>query len=266
MADRSISVAEEALPSEEFLSFGEFLFDPASASLYCDGSMVFLPPRSLGVLAQLLESPGRLVGREHLIEGVWNGAFVSDQSVSEAVQVLRQALGDDARHPTYIETIHRRGYRFIAEVSAAARSEPAPEPGADIDTLPQPLALWRRVLPWSLAGVAVGVIVAGLAGWSLMQSATTAREGPIHLAVELPTAVRFTTTGLGRVVAIAPDGAHLAFCAGLLPPLNALSNSQVYVRAIGDQVPVPLPGTAPCSNPFFSPDGQWIGFFTGGAL
>jgi len=159
MTDRSNAVTEEALPSEESLSFGEFRFDPLNASLYHDGDMVSLPPRSLGLLAQLLERPGTLVTREQLIEGVWNGAYVSDQSVSEAVQVLRHALGDDARHPIYIETVHRRGYRFIAPVTRQQG------PAVGIVETPALSPAKSRFLP--VAAVLVFVAVAaGVVGWA----------------------------------------------------------------------------------------------------
>ena len=57
------------------------------------------------------------MSRQELIDTVWKDAFVTDTSLAEAVSVLRQVLGDDPQSPTYIQTLHRRGYRFVAPVS-----------------------------------------------------------------------------------------------------------------------------------------------------
>ena len=81
------------------------------------GQEVALPPRVLGVLELLLQRAGDVVTRQELIDAVWKDAFVTDTSLAEAVSVLRQALADDPQSPTYIQTLHRRGYRFVAPVS-----------------------------------------------------------------------------------------------------------------------------------------------------
>ena len=161
MVDRINPVAEEAQQPEELLAFGDFRFERSSASLYRDGDMVSLPPRSLAVLAYLLEKPGTLVSREQLIDRVWDGAYVSDQSVSEAVQVLRRGLGDDARQPIYIETVHRRGYRFIAPVAGEQI-----DPGG-IAAIPGLMSTRSRFLPVA-AGLATLAVVAALLGWALL--------------------------------------------------------------------------------------------------
>ena len=106
------------------VAFGGFRFDRANGILSRGGEEVPLPPRALGVLSFLLDRPGRVVTKQALLDGVWNGAYVTETSLSEAVSLLRQALGDDAQRPLYIQTVHRRGYRFIAPL----RPEDAPGP------------------------------------------------------------------------------------------------------------------------------------------
>src|SRR5215471_766374 len=103
------------------IRFGPFAFDPQNRLLWREGVEVALPPRVLGVLETLLQRPGEVIARQALIDQVWKDAFVTDTSLAEAVSVLRQALGDDPQSPTYVQTIHRRGYRFVAPV---AGSEP----------------------------------------------------------------------------------------------------------------------------------------------
>src|SRR4051794_6248084 len=95
------------------IRFGPFAFDRQSRLLWRDGSEIALPPRVLGVLEVLLDRPGQVVARQDLLDGVWKDAFVTDTSLAEAVSFLRQALGDDPQAPRYIQTVHRRGYRFL---------------------------------------------------------------------------------------------------------------------------------------------------------
>ena len=104
-------------PAERRLvAFGPFRFDQTSRLLSREGVEVPLPPRVLGVLALLVARPGELVTKQELMSAVWRDAFVTETSLSEAISVLRQTLGDDPQKPTYIQTLHRRGYRFIAPV------------------------------------------------------------------------------------------------------------------------------------------------------
>ena len=102
------------------LSFGPFTFDPRLASPPPRGGTKSPSRRgSSGVLELLLDRAGDVVARQELIDTVWKDAFVTDTSLAEAVSFLRQALGDDPQSPTYIQTLHRRGYRFVGPVSSA---------------------------------------------------------------------------------------------------------------------------------------------------
>ena len=101
------------------VSFGPFAFDRRSRLLWREGTEVALPPRVLGVLELLLHRAGEVVGRQELIDTIWKDAFVTDTSLAEAVSFLRQSLGDDPQSPRYIQTVHRRGYRFVAPVSGS---------------------------------------------------------------------------------------------------------------------------------------------------
>src|SRR5687768_4508057 len=87
-----------------------------------DGDEIRLPPRALAILEYLLERPNRVVGKQELIDAVWKDAFVGETSLTEAIGVLRQALGDSAADPGFIQTIHRRGYRFVGPLRADAQA------------------------------------------------------------------------------------------------------------------------------------------------
>src|SRR6476661_5122955 len=131
------------------IRFGPFAFDRDSRLLWRDGVEVALPPRVLGVLELLVERPGQIVPRQDLLGRVWRDAFVTDTSLAEAVSVLRQALGDDPQSPRYIQTIHRRGYRFLPAVDPGSDQG---QPGSErwSDSAPTPSIAWQ-LLPWSIA-------------------------------------------------------------------------------------------------------------------
>ncbi len=96
--------------------FGEFELDAERHALRCGEREIGLGARAFGVLELLVENPGRVVSRTELIDGVWQGIVVTDDSLARAISDLRTALGDAPSQPRYIRTIHRQGYLFIAEV------------------------------------------------------------------------------------------------------------------------------------------------------
>lgn len=113
--------------------FGPFEFDQAGCRLFRDSTPIDLPPRLLDLLALLVARPGDLLAKDDLIAQLWPGVFVTDNSLTRAVSELRRGLGDVAEEPQYIQTVARRGYRFVAPVSTVARRPPAS--GANPDTL-----------------------------------------------------------------------------------------------------------------------------------
>src|SRR4029453_17736320 len=92
-----------------------------------------LTPKASAVLNLLVARAGQPVSKEDLFASVWNDTVVSDDALTSCIQELRRALADDARQPRFIETRHRRGYRFIGQLSAPAVSDsqvPAALPAA----------------------------------------------------------------------------------------------------------------------------------------
>jgi pimeloyl-ACP methyl ester carboxylesterase/DNA-binding winged helix-turn-helix (wHTH) protein len=115
------------MSSDRSLAFGEYRLDPSSGHLYRDAAIVPLTPKAFALLHHLTLHAGRLVTKADLLSAVWPGVFVGDAVLKSSIRELRKALGDDSHHPRYIETAHRRGYRFIAPVAVA---EPVPPPVA----------------------------------------------------------------------------------------------------------------------------------------
>ncbi|HEV7877187.1 winged helix-turn-helix domain-containing protein [Bradyrhizobium sp.] len=101
------------------LTFGRFSLDPRGG-LMSGARSVRLTPKALALLSFMAGRPGEVIGKEELFGAVWPEVTVGDAALVTCIQELRKALGDDARRPRYIETLHRRGYRFIGKLAAAA--------------------------------------------------------------------------------------------------------------------------------------------------
>src|SRR5262249_49704127 len=106
--------------------FGEFLLDVAGHRLWREAREIPLPPQSWGVLCYLPARPGLLVTKETLHGEIWRGSVVSDDTLTKSIAELRQALGDNTRSPRFIETVHGRGFRFVAEVRPASGVDAQP--------------------------------------------------------------------------------------------------------------------------------------------
>ncbi len=106
------------------IHFGSFEVDLSSGQLYKSGLRVSLQDKSFQVLASLLEQPGEVVSRQELQRRLWREeVFVDfDNNLNTAIARLREALGDSAEHPRFIETLAKRGYRFIAPAEACGRT------------------------------------------------------------------------------------------------------------------------------------------------
>jgi len=103
-----------SLASRQFHRFGIFTVDTDQKVLLRDGILLPLAPKVFDTLLILVEDSGRIVAKEVLMNRLWPDTFVEEANLTFNIQQLRKALGDDARHPRFIETVARRGYRFIA--------------------------------------------------------------------------------------------------------------------------------------------------------
>ena len=109
--------------------FGEFELDEANALLLRGGSAIALSPTPFGLLCALVRHPGALLTKHALLDEVWGHRFVSDSVLKGAISDVRMVLDDDPQHPRFIETVPRRGYRFIAVLTALS-AEPPPSGSA----------------------------------------------------------------------------------------------------------------------------------------
>ena len=108
--------------------FGAFTLAVGERRLSCDTETVRLPPKAFDLLAVLVQQPGHLITKDELLARVWPEVFVEEGILTVHVATLRKALGDTTRHPSYIETVPRCGYRFVAAVEPPDAGSSVPEP------------------------------------------------------------------------------------------------------------------------------------------
>jgi TolB-like protein/tetratricopeptide (TPR) repeat protein len=102
--------------SDRALTFGRYRLEPR-VGLMCGDREVHLTPKALALLSFMAGRPGEVIAKQELFGAVWPDVAVGDAALVTCIQELRKALGDDARRPRYVETVHRRGYRFVGKIA-----------------------------------------------------------------------------------------------------------------------------------------------------
>lgn len=120
------------------LIFGPFRFDDINQCLWRDSQAIPLRPKAFAVLRYLIEHRGTLVTKQQLLNDVWPEAFVGEAVLKDCIRQLRHALNDDSKSPKFIETSHRRGYRFIAPLVTVSATQRPEEPSATGPYTPSP--------------------------------------------------------------------------------------------------------------------------------
>ena len=105
--------------------FEEFSLDPDKGELRRDGALIELEPQVFRLLLLLVESEGRLISRDELLQEIWHGRIVSDSAISSRIKALRKALGDDGKQQRLLRTVPKRGFRFVAPI-VSETSAPLP--------------------------------------------------------------------------------------------------------------------------------------------
>jgi Tol biopolymer transport system component/DNA-binding winged helix-turn-helix (wHTH) protein len=234
---------DSCLQAPKSVRFGLFEVDFASGELRKRGLRVKLQEQPFQVLALLIQRAGQVVPREELQKALWPGdTFVEfDQGVNTAIKKIRQALGDSAENPRFIETLPRKGYRFIAPVASPERSVlPA------VPAQPRPP---RGHSPWLLA-LAAMILIAGVTGWFF------GRRNPPKEISTTPTPLT-SYAGQDGHASFSPDGNQVAFAWNG----EKQDNFDIYVKLIGSETLLRIT-TNPAADfmPAWSPDGRSIAF------
>jgi DNA-binding winged helix-turn-helix (wHTH) protein/TolB-like protein len=158
------------------LRFGLFEFDPETGALNREGSPVRLQPQPARVLAMLARHAGDIVSRDALRQEIWSdGTFVDfERGLNFCVAQIRSALGDSADSPRFIETVPKRGYRFIAPIHQSAPAPPAA-------LLPEPMTSPPRT--WRLSAVAALMVFALVTAALVVGASHAERDTRIRVAV-----------------------------------------------------------------------------------
>lgn len=199
--------------------FSDFRLIPDEGLLLRNGEPVPLTLKAFATLSLLLERHGHLVHKELLIEHVWDNAFVEEAAVSRCIWTIRNALGDDSRHPKFIQTIPKRGYKFFADVSVIA---PSPEPyktnGAIAEPAKEPVSREQPdtvadradLIPRRSKSIAVGIVVLALVILCVIGSGAYYfvgnRRSDVPILSTSLNIERLTTDGRAYHAVITPDG------------------------------------------------------------
>ena len=235
--------------------FGPFSIDVRERVLTRDGEIVPLTPKAFDLLVALAAQPGRLLSKDELLQTVWPGTFVEESNLSYNVFALRKALGDTAENGQYIQTVPRRGYRFIGVVTGAP-----PATGAETATGDGVAASASR-RPWMLAagGFGAGLVLAGAVFLSMREPSPSSSS----IRADVAPGVQLSEAG---PFALSPDGHQLVFAGSDIDGIQRL-----WLRSMDGKSARPLPGTEAAVGGlvppmFWSPDGQSIAFSSPGPL
>ena len=254
--------------------FGCFELDLRTHELRNRGIRLRLRQQPAEILAMLLERPGEVVSREEIRRRLWpDGTVVEfEHSINSAVNRLREVLGDSPDRPRYVETLPRRGYRFLAAVELAgatpagaagpsdSRAEqpeanairnPGETVGALADAIPLPVGVsrTRRLWRWLIQPVAAALVILAVAG--LLSIGPRERNSAVRR-------VQMTTSrGLDFGARFSPDGKAFVYCS------NRSKRFQLYRRQIGaDSLETEITHNDEQNlHPAWSPDGAWIAYY-----
>jgi DNA-binding winged helix-turn-helix (wHTH) protein len=242
------------------LRVGDFEVDLRCGELRRNGDKIKLQERPFQILAALIEHPGEVLTRGEIQQKLWpTDTFVDfEHSINTAVKKLREAFGDDAENPRFIETLPRRGYRLIAPVGIVDENGDDPKavisPGPPQEESPQGTNRQKR---WPIAAIggalAVLLVTASVAFLyrSLLRRTTTSRSAWLQIT-------HFPDSATSP--ALSPDGRMIAFIRG---PETFVTPGQIYVKMLPDGQPVQLThDDLPKMAPVFSPDGSRIAYTT----
>ena len=234
----------------QIYEFGDFRLEPAERMLLRGDEIVVLTPKAFDTLVLLVRNSGHLLEKDELISKLWPDAFVEEGSLTNNIFLLRKALGED---PAFIETVPRRGYRFVGAVRQlplieSSHSQRQPEKLPD---LANKLSIDSKRLRLILASeaIALAMLFVGLALW------LQGPHNPPDRSQWIP------LTKLADPVsqpALSTDGRMLVFIRG---DSTFIGPAQVYVKMLPDGQPVQVTHDSMYKmDPVFSPDGARIAY------
>jgi len=240
--------------------FADVVVDTADFRVRKSDAPQKITPRAFEVLRYLIENRGRVVEKQEIFEQIWREQFVSDNALTRIIKEIRQTIGDEAAAPRFIETVPKRGYRFVAEVEETEIQSAADddERGSSETAAEKPLESAGRPPRANYPAAAAALLILGLAlcvGWLVLRDQDT-----INTPVVARTSQITKWSGLDNFPAISPDGNSLVYCS------DQSGAFEIYVRPLASdakEIQITADGSQNF-QPVFSPDGQRIAFHSKG--
>ena len=281
-----------SLEFKHFYRFGDFAVDSDQKVLLRKGKPLSLTPKVFDTLLILVENSGRIVKKEELMNQLWPDSFVEEANLTFNIQQLRKSLGDNARKPQYIETVPRRGYRFIAKVdevssggnnmvhltqrlekfdsrprTASIQSSTSSSLSnmADGDlAAPVIYSAFPRLNKKLIALVIALVLVLAAAGLMIWRFSDNSSRDLGKFVAALPLKIeKLTATGESPHAAISSDGKYLAYTRGFA------NNQSLWLRQLATSTNIQIvPANGPIFGLAFAHSGEYLYFVKGtpGAL
>lgn len=232
-------------PRKHFYEFSGFRIDPQERVLFREGKIVPLTPKVFDTLLALVEHRRNTVSREELLKFVWPDSFVEEGNLTQNISMLRKLLGENAEEPHFIETVPRRGYRFVASVNEVDEEEPA---------APAPIIPIERRLPveYMAGGILILLVAGGLGIYRIFRPRVL--SAPRALAV-----TRLTYAGKSTRIAISPDGRYA------VEAVAEGSKQSLWLRQVAapSEIQIVPPAEVSYLSITFSSDGNYLYFVKG---
>jgi serine/threonine-protein kinase len=269
MAEQSARGDDADRPVVSLVRFGTFELDPSSRELTRNGRRVPLQDQPARALCLLASRPGQLVTRDELRQALWPAdMFLEfDTALNIVITKVRHALADDAASPRFIETVPKRGYRFIADVHQTGDRTLIASPEVGLPAVEEPRLPGEA--PTRYAGrsdvrssgwLAAALLLAGVSAAAIYFSGFNWRPRPAETAVmQLEVSLgpdAFLRSAPGPSVAISPNGERLVF----------VSDGRLITRRLARSLSTALAGTEGLTTFFFSPDSESVAFVADGKL
>jgi DNA-binding winged helix-turn-helix (wHTH) protein/Tol biopolymer transport system component len=254
------------IDTPEVYEFGPFRLDPRERKLMRGSELVPLTPKAFDALHLLVRNSGHLLEKDELITALWPDSFVEEGNLTNNISLLRKVLGDD---PPYIETVPKRGYRFIGAVRQLPKTASASQErrSAELESANEAIPVTRRSVSAVAAvrsssarlrrtlavivATGLGLLVIGANLWLRRPARSADRSDWVQLT-NFPDSV--------TQPALSPDGHMLAFIRGYS---TWVGDGQIYVKILPDGEPVQLTHDSVLkTDPTFSPDGSRIAYTT----